>query len=433
MYDLSGLTLTAKKILAQAVLLPTRGINAALFLRTYEEYQQDKIRILELSGWLRKSADNFISLHPLIREVCKSEIYGAQSECRDFVDKYSREISVMPFIEQISHRREKMEIFSNAADMLSDSDGKFSKKAGELNYLEGRPRHAWCYYPKHWEIFLKINTERDTLEALAIMEKIAWSACSSSEFTKAEYFAISALNIAEREIGEDRIKLLQYYISFAGIHRRVGNWNKATELYATAIRLAEENDVDDFTRTKLFFNFGKFCLLRGDNESALKYGNRAIEILDRHKDFPRTMTAEVLEIFAEWSLRQKIFPVAINYSCEATEIYEIYYGKEHPLTAESYINIARAFTAEKNFADALKYLERAKKILEDTCGQTHSATGKAYLYLAMTLREKGDNSAACKYISKALQAYSKTYGQTHPYTVDVRAMIYAWQGRLIEF
>ena len=121
LYDLSELTSTAKKILAQAVLLPTRGINAAIFLRTHEEYQQDKIRILELSGWLKKSADNFISLHPLVREVCcKPEVKQAQSECRTFVENYSREISALSMPERISRRREQMEIVSNAADMLND-------------------------------------------------------------------------------------------------------------------------------------------------------------------------------------------------------------------------------------------------------------------------------------------------------------------------
>ena len=433
LYDLSELTPTAKKILAQAVLLPTRGINAAIFLRTHEEYQQDKIRILELSGWLKKSADNFISLHPLVREVCKPEMEKAQSECRNFVDKYSREISALSVPERISRRREQMEIVSNAADMLNDSDGKLSKIAGELNYLEGRTRHAWHYYQEHWKIFLKLNPKPNTLEALEIMDKIAWSACSSGEFDKAVYFVTSALSVAEREIGEDRAKLLPYYISFANIYRRVDDWDKTTELYSAAIKIVEENGADDFTSANLFFNFGKFCLIRGEDDTALTYGNRVMEILNRRRDFPLTMTAEVLEIFAEWSLRKKVFPVAVNYSCEATKIYEIYYGKEHPLTAESYINIARALTAEKRFDEALKYLERAQKILEDTCGQVHPATGKAYLYTALALHDKGELTIAYDWLAKASVIYAQTYGQRHPYTIDVLSRMFDWKKTMREF
>lgn len=433
LYDLSELTPTAKKILALAVLLPTRGINAAIFLRTHEEYQQDKIRILELSGWLKKSADNFISLHPLVREVCKPEMEKAQSECRNFVDKYSREISALSVPERISRRREQMEIVSNAADMLNDSDGKLSKIAGELNYLEGRTRHAWHYYQEHWKIFLKLNPKPNTLEALEIMDKIAWSACSSGEFDKAVYFVTSALSVAEREIGEDRAKLLPYYISFANIYRRVDDWDKTTELYSAAIKIVEENGADDFTSANLFFNFGKFCLIRGEDDTALTYGNRVMEILNRRRDFPLTMTAEVLEIFAEWSLRKKVFPVAVNYSCEATKIYEIYYGKEHPLTAESYINIARALTAEKRFDEALKYLERAQKILEDTCGQVHPATGKAYLYTALALHDKGELTIAYDWLAKASVIYAQTYGQRHPYTIDVLSRMFDWKKTMREF
>lgn len=433
LYDLSELTPTAKKILALAVLLPKRGINAAIFLRTHEEYQQDKIRILELSGWLKKSADNFISLHSLVREVCKPNVEQAQSECRDFVEKYSREISALSLLERISRRREQMEIISNAADMLNDSDGQLSKTAGELNYLEGRTRHAWHYYQEHWKIFLKLNPKPDTLEALEIMDKIAWSACSSGEFDKAVYFVESALSVAEREIGENRAKLLPYYISFANIYRRVDDWDKATELYSAAIKIVEENGADDFTSANLFFNFGKFCLMRGEDDLALTYGNRAMEILNRRRDFPLTMTAEVLEIFAEWSIRKKVSPVALNYSCEATKIYEIYYGKEHPLTAESYINIARALTADKRFDEALKYLERAQKILEDICGQVHPATGKAYLYTALALHDKGELTIAYDWLAKASVIYAQTYGQRHPYTIDVLSRMFDWKKTMREF
>ena len=432
LYDLSALNTTAKKILAQAVLLPARGINAALFLRTHDEIQQDKIRILELSGWLKKSVDNFISLHPLVREVCKPEITKSTTECRDFLENYQREFSKLPLSKQIYQRRERMELVSNAADLLPDHDGQLSKMAGDLNYLEGRARHAWYYFQEFWKVFLKLNPKPDTLEAMSIMEKIAWSACSSGEFSKAIYFVESALSVAEREIGSEHIKLLPQYISFAGIYRRAGDLDKADKLYANAIKLTEENNTDDFTLVKLFINYGKFNLIRGEDDTALTYGNRAMEILNRRRDFPLTMTAEVLEIFAEWSLRKEFLPAAVNYSCEATKIYELYYGKKHQMTAENYVNIARALSVEKKFDETLKYLECTRKILEDTVGEMHPATGRAYLYTARILRQKGDSSSAYEWINKALRIYSKTYGQTHPYTTEIFAEIYSWQGRLFE-
>lgn len=433
LYDLSELTLTAKKILAQAVLLPTRGINAAIFLRTHEEYQQDKIRILELSGWLKKSADNFISLHSLVREVCKPEVAQAQSECRDFVEKYSGEISALSLPERISRRREQMEIVSNAADMLNDSDGQLSKTAGELNYLEGRARHAWHYYQEHWKIFLKLNPKPDTLEAAAIMEKIAWSAFSAGEFAKAIYFIESTLAIAERELDSDCAKLLPYYISFAGIYWRAGDLDKAAEFYATAIKLMEGAHVDDFTRVNLFINCGKVCLLREYDEPALSYGKRALEILNRHLDFPPTLKAEALEIFIEYFFRKNLIPDALKKSYEVAKISELFYGKENPITAESYTSIAIILIADKNFDEALTWLKRARKILEDTCGQVHSATGKAYLCTALALHEKGEITIAYDWLAKASVIYEQTYGQNHPYSIKVRSRMFDWRKTMREF
>ena len=420
LYDLSELTPTAKKILAQAVLLPTRGINAAIFLRTHEEYQQDKIRILELSGWLRKSADNLLSLHPLVREVCKLELAQAQSECRDFVDKYSREVSAMTMAEQINHRRERMELVSNAADLLNDFDGQLSKSAGELNYLEGRARSAFHYYLTFWEIFLKLNPDPDTLEALWIVEKIAWSACGIGAFNQVIHFINYVLRIAERKIGAEHAKLLPYYVSFADICWRSKNPERAAELYSTALRITEKNNIDDFSLVNLYINCARFSLFCDDDKSVLPYGNRAIEILRRRQDFPLTMTAEVLEILAEWTLRKDFKSAALTYSFEATKIYERHFGKEHPQTADSYIRISRILNAKKDFDSALKYLDQAQKILEGS--QMDFAMSKVYLFKAITLRDKGELDESYDYFMRTLKIYVQVLGRNHPNTLQVVAM-----------
>lgn len=420
LYDLSELTLTAKKILAQAVLLPTRGINAAIFLRTHEEHQQDKIRILELSGWLQKSADNFISLHSLVREVCKLEMAQAQFECRDFVDKYSREVSAMTMAEQISHRRERMELVSNAANLLNDFDGQLSKSAGELNYLEGRPRNAFHYYLTFWETFLKLNPDPDTLEALCIVEKIAWSACGIGEFDRVIHFINYVLKIAERKIGAEHAKLFPYYVSFADICWRAKNPKRAAEIYSTALRITEENNIDDFSLANLYINCARFSLFCYDDKSVLPYGNRAIEILRRRQDFPLTMTAEVLEILAEWTLRKDFKSAALTYSFEATKIYERHFGKEHPQTADSYIRISRILNAKKDFDAALKYLDQAQKILEGS--QMDFAMSKVYLFKAITLRDKGELDESYDYFMRTLKIYVQVLGRNHPNTLQVVAM-----------
>ena len=431
LYDLSELTPTAKKILAQAVLLPTRGINAAIFLRTHEEYQQDKIRILELSGWLRKSADNLLSLHPLVREVCKLELAQAQSECRDFVDKYSREVSAMTMAEQINHRRERMELVSNAADLLNDFDGQLSKSAGELNYLEGRARSAFHYYLTFWEIFLKLNPDPDTLEALLIVEKIAWSACGIGAFNQVIHFINYVLRIAERKIGAEHVKLLPYYVSFADICWRSKNPERAAELYSTALRITEKNNIDDFSLVNLYINCARFSLFCDDDKSVLPYGNRAIEILRRRHDFPLTMTAEVLEILAEWTLRKDFKSASLTYSYEATKVYERYFGKEHPQTADSYIRISRILNAKKDFDAALKYLDRAQKILEG--GQVDLAMSKVYFLKAITLRDKGELGESYKYFVRTLKIYVQIFGKNHPDTLQVVAMCFDVRKKLCEF
>ena len=90
LFNISNLSESSKKIMAQAALLPVRGISAAIFLRTHDEIEQDKIRILEFSGWLKKSTDNFLSIHPLVRQICIPKIKQAELECKTFIENYSR-------------------------------------------------------------------------------------------------------------------------------------------------------------------------------------------------------------------------------------------------------------------------------------------------------------------------------------------------------
>ena len=382
---------------------------------------------------MKKSADNFISLHPLVREICcKPEVEQAQSECRTFVEKYSREISALSLLERISHRRERMEIVSNAADLLPDTDGQLSKAAGELNYLEGQTRNAFHYYMACWKTFIKLNPEPDTLEALEIVEKIAWAACGIGEFNQVvHHFIELVLGIAERKIGSECAKLLPYYISFADICWRAKNSKRAAELYSIALKITEKNNIDDFNLVKLYINCARFSLFCDDDKSVLPYANRAIEILRHRHDFPLTMTAKVLEILAEWTLRKDFKSAALTYSCEATKVYERYFGKEHPQTADSYIRISRILNAKKDFDAALKYLNRAQKILEG--GQVDLATSKVYFFKAITLRDKGELDESYKYFVRTLKIYVQVFGKNHPDTLQVVAMCSNVQKKMREF
>ncbi|MBQ7529622.1 tetratricopeptide repeat protein [bacterium] len=422
LFNLSKLSKSSRIIMAQAALLPVRGMRASLFLDTHDENQQNIIRILEFSGWLKKSTDNFISLHPLVREICLPKIKQADAKCRKFVESYAREYSNLPADERVKCIAERMDVFTNAVDHLKDSDGQLVKMAAEFNYSGGRAREALSYFQKYLNIFEKLHPQSSAMERLDIKNRLAWCASNLGDFQAALSYLEPALNEAESELAEEeRGKFVRYYRSLADIYRRVADFEKAGHIYELLLSLIKrDNNIDEFTAVNIYLNYAKFCLIRGEYALSGKYDSKAIQIVERNQNFPAKILAEANQNLAECCLQGGSFEDAMGVAKISTEIYERFvYGKNHPVTAESYGHLARVLIANKKYTEALDYLEKAKKILEEFYGEEHPASGNIYVNMALLFNEQNDKTQAKKWLDKAILVRKKVFGDEHPQTLEL--------------
>lgn len=430
LFDISVLSATAKKIMAQAVLLPTAGVNAAMFLRCHDEIQADKIRLLELSGWLKKSTNNLLSLHPLVREVCKSEIPQAQVECKIFLESYHREFSKLSTTDRMHQRLQRVEIASNAAIFLEDLDGQLAQKAGELNMHEGRYRDAMFHYLHFWKILLAVHNNRpDTLKAMEVMDNLAHCESNVGNYNFALHYETSALAVAEEELGGECSQLFPYYLNLAGIYRRIGDFGNAKKFYAKALKFC---DADDVGKVELYTNLAQFCLLQNENDDAERFADLAVKILNEQRECPPTMHAQLLEILSVISHRKKNFTDELHYAKRAANIYEEFRGKNHPITAESYNRVASALIALEIFDEAQRYLETAKKILEDIYGKNHGATGKTYFYMAQLFYKKKNLAEMMHWGDAATEIFAKVFGLQSRQTVEMMICLAVMKKNLAE-
>ena len=410
LFDISVLSEKAKEIMARTILFPSAGINAAIFLRCHEETQVDKIRLLEMSGWLKKTPDNLLKVHSLIKSVCAKEISQKGAACKSFLERYAVEFDKLDKENWMAQRFQRVEIFSNAADELEDTEGLYSEKAGDLNYNEGFYSAALRYYEKRRVIFLQKNPTPETLEALEIFYKIANSAYGMNQYKYAIYCAHSALKLAERELGTNCPALFPYYVDLGNIYRIYEDLGNAKKCYETALNLRAPDGADDSIEiAQLYLNLTKLYLRLGDNSAAEKYGNMTMEILSQHRNFP-LLLASLLESFAQLSKRAGDYYGELEYSKQAISIYETVLGKEHPRTAVSYNNKANALMNLDTYDEAADCLREALSILEYNYGAVHNFTAKTYYNLARVYQKKGDFQQAFFGVKRPLTVTFKFLG-----------------------
>ncbi|MBQ7529621.1 tetratricopeptide repeat protein, partial [bacterium] len=414
LFSLSKLSEPSQSIMAQAALLPVSGMRAALFLSTHDEEQQNLIRVLECSGWLKKSTNNFISLHPLVREICLPEIKNFDFECKEFVANYSIKFLSSPSDEHVKFKAENIEIFSNAADFLEDSDGKLASIAGEVNFNGGLFHEALAYFQKCLNI-LQLYPQSSVVEELDIRASLADCMSRLGNFQESLYYLESSLSEAEGNIGiEEHSKLISYYKQLADIYLRIYNVEKAGKIYEILIRLLESsNRVDEFTAANIYISCAKFYIMRGQYKIAEKYNSKAVKIAVNNKDLDLlAIAAATLQNRAQCAFFTGRFDVAMKDMKTVIKLYEEkLFGKHHPITAESYGSLAFILFADDKFSEALDYLELAKKILEEFYGENHPTSGNVYFLMALVLFMLDDKIQAEEWLDKAISIYKEVFGE----------------------
>jgi len=87
LFDLSGMSQEARKVLSCATLLPDSGMDALLFSGCLETPERKRFWKLIKQGWLRNSDDNVLSIHPIVRAVCRGELKPATATCHAFLSQ----------------------------------------------------------------------------------------------------------------------------------------------------------------------------------------------------------------------------------------------------------------------------------------------------------------------------------------------------------
>lgn len=450
LFNLSVLSEYSKEVMARSILFPSGGINAVIFLKCHNEILQDKIRLLELNGWLVKTADNNITVHSLIKEVCSHELQEIDECCSEFLENYYREFLTLSFKEYMLQRFQRLEIASNAALELEDTAGVHSEKAGDLNYQEGLYRPALQFYNSYWGKFLVANSNNpDPRSAMKIMNKVADTEYNMKEYEAAIYHLTSGLSLAEKEIGGDKPdfvpEFFPYYLNLGNIFLEAGDFRNAITFLDVAESMyekrGEKNYIDEarlyITKARLFVRIRyNEALLYIQQEKAFTrsqvcdmaiiYGNKAMNILEKNKDIAnneaKLLLASLFELFGSISNENALYDRALKYFEQAISIYETLLGKEHPRTAISYYNKARVLIKIQRSDEVISMLLPALETVKSTVGMRHSYVSKICHALACAYHDKGDTVQAMIFCEQAIGINERLFGFPVEFYPELKAL-----------
>lgn len=396
LFELTAFSVRSKKILACATLYPASGIEAGMLLRCYDEAEQDRMQLMVLNGWLNRSSDNMISIHPLIREVGLIKLNERMNElCSDFYERYLSEFSLLKQPEKTRQCLQRAAIVSNAADYLKDTEGKYAETAGLINYQAGRYRHALLYFQKQWECFLSNNPAPETMRAMMIMDRIASSALKVGEYSHAIYYSRTAIMHVEREKGEGRPEMLPYYINLGNIYLESNAYDEAYRYYSKAWNAYKAgNSGDESTEITLWKSFGTLYSRMGNNIGAASCIDRALKLADGTPGVSPEIRASILETAAWLHHKFGHYKTALDCSREAVRIYTYVLGENHPRTVISNINVASALMDCGQLAQAHDILIEMNERLEQTVGYNHPYMSKTcFLLFQVDMMRRKDRSA----------------------------------------
>ena len=146
LFDLTKMSREDSVVLCCATLLANDGMNAPVFRRCFQPKEKKALEKLIKCGWLDRTEDNRLTMHPVIREVCREELRPDFKRCAPFLDALWEQYDE----KQYNHAlyRQMADCFAAASDMLVDSDGDFAHRASIL-YLEvGNYKEALRYIQK---------------------------------------------------------------------------------------------------------------------------------------------------------------------------------------------------------------------------------------------------------------------------------------------
>ena len=390
-FRVSNMSNGARLAMTCAVLLPQGGMDADTFQAALDKDAANALFSLSRNGWLSWH-DDLISIHPVIRLVCKNELKPTDANCGPFLFQLWNHWDPNQYDQTCYHQH--AELFTTASAALKDSNGKWSNRAGLFWSKLGEYRKAMEFMLKALAIRKKFLPE-DHPDLATAYNNVGLTYSQLGDHHSALGFGLKALAIWEKVLPKNHPELATAYNNVGSTYGDLDDHGKALEFELRALAILEKILPEDHPELALSYNnVGSTYGDLDDPHKALEFGLKALTIRKKvlPADHPDLATSydNVGITYGDLGEHEK----ALKFGLKALTILEKVLPEDHPDIATSYSNIAFTLARMGRFPEALPYIQRAVTIGELSLLPEHPSLsnyrqGKKMLERCVELQEKG--------------------------------------------
>ena len=368
-FRVANMSAGARLAMTCAVLLPQGGMDADTFQSALDKEAADALFSLSRNGWLNWH-EGLISIHPVIRLVCKNELKPTDESCGSFLDRLWDQWDPNRYDKALYHQY--AELFAAASGSLEDGKGNWSLRAGRFLSELGDHSKALEFKLKALDIREKVLPEGHP-DLATSYNNVGLTYCDWGDHSKALEFMLKALDIREKVLPEGHPSLATSYNNVGSTYGDLGDHSKALEFKLKALDIQEKVLPEGHPSLATSYNnVGSTYGDLGDHSKALEFMLKALAI------------------------REKVLP------------------EGHPDLATSYNNVGGTYGDLGNHNKALEFMLKALAIREKTLPEGHPSLAISYNNVGGTYGQLGDHSKALEFLLKALAIREKVLPEGHP-------------------
>lgn len=445
LFDLSGMTADEITVLCCATLLPEDGMDAPLFKRSLgAEREQPALVRLTKSGWLTVADGRTLSIHPVVREVCRAELAPDAQRCG-------------AFLEQLWDRRDEestgasgyaqmAECFAASMALPGPRDPVRASHAGDLYRRIGR-------YGKNLEYArMALDIGRSTLPGesvtLAALYSNLGTACGDvGDYEQELEYHSKALQLRQGALPEDHPDLAVSYSSLGTAYGDRGDHRKDLEYQRMALKLRQrilsERDpalADSYSKVgSALCNIGSYAEGLANQQKALQLRQSALpadhlDLAVSHNNLGRTLCAQgryrdaLGHLLSSLQIRRARLPAMHPALAHAHHNLGIVYGmlgdyrkelEQHlqclqirreicsgddPQLIEACDDVAKAYGKLGEYENELEYFLQTLQLQQAARPEDHPDLVRPYCHVAQAYQELGDREQQMRYLRKAAGA-----------------------------
>lgn len=386
LFDVTGTSPDEAAVLCYATLLPAEGMDEALFRQALTEQarprsaglfrpacqpirEQTALHRLIRTGRLTVTDDRRIQIHPVLRELCRTDLAPDPVRCAAFLDRLWERHRSDPFdalrCAQMAH------CFAAALVLPGLRDPHLASRAGQLYQKAGQADRGL------------------------------------------EYAAL-ALNIAQ-EMGFSRGDLAPFYRNLGAAWGAQGDYGQQFDCYHASLTYRlEVRQPDPLELAEAYSDLGICCDRRGQPRQNLDYQLLALEIRQRllnpdHPDLAESYSRTGMALCRTGSARE-----GLDKQLKALRILERQPRPDPLALASIRTDLATICRSLGDMPGCLNHLLTALKLREKNLPAEHPTLAQAHHNLGVACCETNNWHASRDHYLKCLQIYRRTLPGSDP-------------------